>query len=265
LIEVNKIYNESNLDTMSRMPDAVIDLVVTSPPYDGLRDYKGFSFDFPAVANELYRVIKPGGVVVWVVGDQTSNGSESGTSFRQALYFKDIGFNLHDTMIYEKNTALPNGVRYFQVFEYMFVFSKGRPKTINLIEDRKNRFREKWGSGRVVREKDGTLSKRGGNYVGREYGRRNNIWRYNTGYRFGTKDTIAFEHPATFPDLLASDHIRSWSNEGDLVYDCFGGSGTTAKMSHILKRNWILSEISKEYCDIAEKRIAPYLAQTILF
>lgn len=265
MIELNKIYCENCLDTMSRMPDNFIDLTVTSPPYDNLRDYKGYTFDFESIAKELFRVTKQGGVVVWVVGDATINGSETGTSFKQALYFKEIGFNLHDTMIYEKNgCTMPSQIRYLNCFEFMFIFSKTNLKTFNPLIDRKNRFKERWGKGRVVREKDGSLTPRK-NYIANDFGMRFNIWNYHTGFNYGSKDEISFQHPATFPEQLATDHILSWSNENDLVYDPFGGSGTTAKMAHIWKRNWILSEISEEYCKLAEKRIAPYLAQTTLF
>lgn len=263
-VELNKIYNENCLDTMRRMEDGSVDLTVTSPPYDNLRDYKGYVFPFEDIAKELYRATKQGGVVVWVVGDAVINGSESGTSFRQALYFMECGFNLHDTMIYEKNSpGLPDNCRYYQTFEYMFVLSKGKPSTINFLNDRKNKYTERWGSGRVVREKDGTLSGRG-EYNGMELGRRFNIWRYNTGFGYTTQDELSFEHPAIFPEKLAADHIYSWSNEGDLVYDPFSGSGTTLKMAHLQKRNWIGSEISKEYTELAEKRMSPYLAQTML-
>jgi len=264
-MELNKIYCENCLDTMSRMPDGFIDLTVTSPPYDNLRDYKGYSFPFQDIAKELFRVTKQGGVVVWVVGDAMINRSETGTSFKQALYFMECGFKLHDTMIYEKNgCAMPTNVRYLALFEYMFVFSKETPISFNPIIDRKNRFTERWGKGRVVRKQDGTLSPRG-NYKANEYGMRFNVWRYNNGFGYGSKDEITFQHPATFPEQLAADHIYSWSNEGDLIYDPFMGSGTTAKMAHILKRNWIGSEISKEYVDLANKRIDPYLKQTTLF
>ena len=250
---------------MSRMPDNFIDLTVTSPPYDNLRDYKGYNFDFESIARELFRVTKQGGVVVWVVGDATVDGSESGTSFRQALFFKEIGFRLHDTMIYEKNgCAMPDNVRYLASFEYMFVFSKGNPIKFNPLKDRKNRFTERWGKGRVVREKDGTLSPRG-NYKAKEYGIRFNIWRYNNGAGYGSIDKITYKHPGTFPEQLAADHIYSWSNEGDLVYDPMGGSGTVPKMAHIHNRNWIISEISSEYCEIARKRIDPYIKQLKLF
>lgn len=246
------------------MPDCFIDLTLTSPPYDNLRDYKGYSFPFNNIANELYRVTKQGGVVVWVVGDATINGSETGTSFKQALYFKEIGFNLFDTMIYAKppRGAVGNNKTYWQTFEYMFILSKGKPKTINLINDRKNKEircsdngTKRLGNGELLKIKRGGYS---------EYGRRTNIWEYCIGNGQSANDDIAFKHPAIFPEKLAEDHIISWSNEGDLIYDCFGGSGTTAKMAHKWKRNWILSEISIEYCQIAEKRISPYIKQLSL-
>lgn len=255
MIEINKNYNESNLETMSRMPDNFIDLTVTSPPYDNLRQYNGYSFDFENVAKELFRVTKQGGVVVWVVGDATIKGSESGTSFRQALYFKEIGFDLFDTMIYAKppRGAVGNNKTYWQTFEYMFVLSKGKPKTINLIIDRKNKESREGDNGTKRIENGELLKVKRGGYS--EYGRRTNIWEYGIGKGQSTKDNIAFKHPAIFPEQLANDHIISWSNEGDLVYDPFMGSGTTAKMSILNNRNWVGSEISSEYCKIIEERV----------
>lgn len=239
-MEINKIYCEDNLETMSRMPKCFVDLVITSPPYDNLRDYNGYSFEFEKVAIELYRVVKKGGVVVWVVGDSVVNGSETGTSFKQALRFMEIGFKLHDTMIYSKTGMKnPSNNRYHQTFEYMFVFSKGRPKTFNPIKDRKNKY---------VGIHGGEKSFRG------EYGMRFNVWQYANGGNNTTKDKV-FAHPAVFPEKLAHDHIISWSNEGDLVYDPFMGSGTTAKMCILNKREWVGSEISREYCNIAEQRV----------
>lgn len=251
---------------MSRMPDNFLDLTVTSPPYDKLRDYDGYEWNFELVAKELYRVTKIGGVVVWIVNDSVMDKSESLTSFKQAIFFREnCGFNLHDTMIYEKNgSALPDKTRYLQSFEFMFVFSKGTPITVNFLEDRKNRFQERWGKGRAVREKDGSLTERG-NYVGKEYGRRYNIWRINSGFGYSTKDEIAYDHPAIFPEQLAKDHILSWSNERELVYDPFMGSGTVAKMCILTNRNYVGSEISQKYTELAEKRIKPYKDQMHLF
>ena len=260
-MEINKIYNENCLDTMNRMVDNFIDLTVTSPPYDNLREYKGYSFDFENIAKELYRVTKVGGIVVWIVGDATIKGSESGTSFKQALYFKEIGFNLHDTMIYQKNAyPFPPSNRYFNVFEYMFILSKGIPKTTNLIKVKNKAKKNKKTSFRKV---DGLIKN---TFVkGNETKVKDNIWLYKVGFNQSSTDKISFEHPAIFPEKLVAEHIHSWSNEGDLVFDCFMGSGTTAKMSHIYKRNWIGSELSKNYIDIANKRLSLYINQTSLF
>lgn len=245
MLDLNCVYNENCLDTMAKMPDCFVDLVVTSPPYDNLRTYNGYCFDFEATAKELYRVTKQGGVVVWVVGDATVKGSETGTSFKQALFFKECGFNLHDTMIYEKSgMAYPDSTRYHNVFEYMFVLSKGIPKSINIIKDRENKYKGAQGG-----------NKRGGLCERADYGARFNIWRFANGRDNSTKDRIAFSHPAIFPEQLANDHIISWSNAGDVVYDPFLGSGTTAKMAIKNNRKWIGSEISSEYCAIIKRRI----------
>lgn len=263
MVEVNKIYCEDNLETMGKMPDGCIDLTVTSPPYDGLRDYNGYSFQFEKVAKELYRVTKPGGVVVWVVGDSTLNGSESGTSFRQALYFKEIGFNLHDTMIFGKRNTPPlSHNRYEQQFEYMFVFSKGKPKTVNLIKEKSiyggNPVRSTRRNGI---NKDGLVKSHGYGKPILETKVKANIFFYIV----GSANETTGEHPAIFPEKLARDHIYSWSNKEDLVYDPFMGSGTVAKMAHLQGRNWIGSEISQEYVDLANKRLDPYLRQQSLF
>ena len=265
VIELNKIYNESNLETMGRMPDNYIDLTVTSPPYDNLRDYEGFSFPFEDIAKELYRVTKPGGVVVWVVADGTLKGSRTGTSARQMLYFMSIGFNLHQRLFYEKAGPPPDPTRYEETIEEMFVLSKGKPKTVNLIKDKKNRWANTRQFGnKSTREKDGTLTPKPAQVI-KEYGKRTSVWRYSTGFGYSSDDDIAFQHPAIFPELLAGDHIISWSNESDLVYDCFMGSGTVAKIAHKLKRNWIGSELSKKYVEIAKKRLEPYLTQITMF
>jgi len=259
MIEVNKIYNENCLNTMGSMSDDFIDLTLTSPPYDDLRAYKGYSFDFEKVAQELYRVTKQGGVVVWVVGDSTVKGSETGTSFKQALYFKELGFNLHDTMIYEKDSiSFPETNRYYQIFEYMFIFSKGKPKTVNLLTDRKN----KWYDGKKhikgrYRNKDGEMVRHNKQNLLKEYGVRFNIWRIPNGKNKSTLDDTG-DCPAIIPEKLANDQIVSWSSEGDLVYDPFMGSGTTAKMSLMNKRYFIGSEVSKEYCDVANNRVRDF-------
>lgn len=252
MIDINKNYNESNLETMSKMPDCFVDITVTSPPYDNLRTYNGYSFNFESIAKELYRVTKQGGVVVWIVGDATIKGSETLTSFRQALYFKEIGFNVHDTMIYRKLNPMPvKSIRYLPCFEYMFVFSKGKPKSVNLIREK---------TLATGKEKYTGTQQENGKFT--DYGKkrnlerdRYNVWDVKVGSNQSAKDKIAFNHPAIFPEQLANDHIISWSNEGDLVYDPFMGSGTIAKMAILNNRNWIGSEISSEYCNIIEERI----------
>ena len=245
-LEVNKNYNENCLDTMARMEDNFIDLTVTSPPYDNLRTYKGYSFDFESIAKELFRVTKEGGVVVWVVGDATIKGSESGTSFKQALYFKKCGFNLHDTMIFEKANPIPlTHNRYEQKFEYMFVFSKKKPKTFNPIkEPTKGGF-----ATYNAKVKEGASRRQGEKIKVSKYRYKYNIWNYCVSSNDRSK------HPAPFPEQLANDHIISWSNENDIVYDPFMGSGTTAKRAILNNRNWVGSEMSSEYCDITNQRI----------
>ena len=256
-MDINKIYNIDNINGMAQLGKETVDLTVTSPPYDDMRNYNGYSFDFERVARGLFYVTKVGGVVVWVVGDGTKNGDETGTSFRQALYFKEIGFNLHDTMIYNKGAqggAKGSNYCYTQAFEYMFVFSKGKPKSINLLKDRENKYVKTGKSS--MRKKNGKTIEFTAN--GTTHSKRTNVWDIRGGWMVGSTDKIAFEHPATFPEALANDHILSWSNEGDLVFDPFMGSGTTAKMALLNKRNYIGFEISKEYVDIAEQRLSIY-------
>lgn len=238
---------------MRQMEPEGVDMVLTSPPYDNLRTYNGYSFDFEQTAQQIFRVLKKGGVCVWVVGDATIKGSETGTSFRQALYFKDIGFNLHDTMIYRKRNKPPlNHNRYEQEFEYMFLFSKGTPRTCNLLrEPCLNAGRRNTGTAR--NSGSDTLSKKHG------YGKdvkdtkpHGNIFEYSVGVE---KDRFLNKHPAKFPLSLAKDHILSWSNEGDTILDPFLGSGTTLLAAQELGRNGIGIEISAEYCEIARKRL----------
>ena len=263
MVELNKIYNLECSEGLKLLDNEVIDLTVTSPPYDNIRKYNGFSFDIDTIIKELYRVTKKGGVVVWIVADQTINGSESGTSFRQALKFIDCGFKLHDTMIYEKNTssfpARRNGNRYTQIFEYMFVFSKGKPTTTNLICDKPNKWagHTNWGKN-TQRDYNNDLKETSKIKSVPKYSPRNNIWKYTVGGGFATKDKIASKHPAIFPEKLAEDHILSWSNAGDTVLDIFCGSGTTLKMSMLNNRNYIGFDISEEYCKLAEERINLY-------
>lgn len=246
------------LDVMRELDSEIVDLTVTSPPYDNLRTYNGnisqWSFQkFQEIAKELYRVTKDGGVVVWVVGDATIKGSETGTSFKQALWFMDCGFRLHDTMIWEKPTFTATGslsVRYASVFEYTFIFSRGRPKAFNPIKDKINKNAGGVKKASTIRTKDG-FRKMSGDKVISEFGQRGNIWKINPCN--SKKERTG--HPAQFPEQLANDHILSWNNDGDTVFDPFMGSGTTGKMAILNKRNFIGIEIDKEYFEIARKRI----------
>jgi len=302
ILPLDEIICGDSIEVLKGLPDNSIDMVVTSPPYDNLRYYadgflkefdktiddfedeksfkkarlifkskkmkeklaenNGYSFPFEGLARQLARVVKEGGVIVWVVGDAVIKGSESGSSFKQALYFMQQGFNLHDTMIYEKNgssfPARRDGNRYSQIFEYMFVFSNGaKPKTSNLICDKKN----KWAGWVPWGKKGGTMRKKNGELVPRnqkptpDFSPRNNIWKYNTGAGYSAKDKIAFKHPAIFPEQLAEDHILTWTEPGDIVLDPLNGAGTTTKMALLNDRRFIGIDILQDYCDIAEERI----------
>ncbi len=247
------IYNEDCRDTMRRMikENIKVDLVITSPPYNNLRTYNHSStwnFDiFKEIAKLLYDITADGGIVVWVVGDATINGSETGTSFKQALYFMECGFKLHDTMLFEKNSssfpAKRTGNRYTQIFEYMFVFSKGKPKTSHLICDKENKWKNftNWGKNTIY-NKDGELIPTNNIKPVPEFSPRNNIWKYTVGFNINEG-----KHPAVFPYQLAEDHILTWSNEGDLIFDPFTGSGTTASAALCNNRKFIGSEIDKTY------------------
>lgn len=246
------------LDVLPTLSDASIDLTITSPPYDNLRYYGGSEWNdaiWQRTIAELYRITNDGGVVVWVVGDATINGSETGTSFRQALYAKACGFRLHDTMIYEKagTGACGSNKAYWQAFEYMFVWSRGCPRAINMIADHKNT------SAGAISTK-GRISKRGADKDIRrrivpEFSVRPNIWRYSGRSTGWEKVRGGFNHPAMFCEALASDHILSWSNPGDIVLDPFMGSGTTGVACELTGRRFTGIEIDSGYFDIACRRI----------
>jgi hypothetical protein len=239
------------------------DLVVTSPPYDDLRIYGGHGFDFESCGRIIATSISVGGVMIWVVNDQTKNGSESLTSFKQAIFFADeLGLNLHDTMIYEKaGYSFPASNRYNPSFEFMFVFSRGKPKTFNPIQDLKNT----WKGSKIARlhgdrQRNGKVTensayRKNKNKTVKEFGIRTNIWRYSVGRGNTTDFMMAFEHPAMFPEKLATDHIQSWSNKGDIVLDPFAGSGTTGRAAKDLGRKAVLIEIEEKYCEISAKRM----------
>jgi len=257
MLPVNQVYQGDCVELMGLLDDGSIDLTVTSPPYDNLRTYGGdWVFDFEGTAKELYRVTKKGGVVVWVVGDATIKGSETGSSFRQALGFMEVGFNLHDTMIYLKPNFSAVGAlvtRYAPVFEYMFILTKEKIGTFNPIKDRLCKTAGKAKSG-TIRQKDGSTKRMSNEgWIQPQYGQRYNVWEISPKTQKG--------HPAPFPEQLALDHITSWSNEGDTILDPFGGSGTTAIAALRLNRNYILMEMEPKYCTIARDRILAEVKQ----
>jgi len=260
ILPTDEIIHGDNAEVMAGWPSDCIDLVVTSPPYDNLRTYGGHDWDFESVASQLWRVIKPGGVVVWVVADATIDGSETGTSFRQALRFMEIGFRLHDTMIWEKTILPLTHNRYEQIWEFMFVFSRGKVSTFNPIkEPNREAGRVQTGTKRHDLKTLGVLHGEGDRVRATRI--KGNVWKINTGFNKSTKDVIAFRQPAIFPEALARDHISSWSNEGDIVLDPFAGSGTTLKMAKQEGRRFVGIEINADYVDICRKR----LAQEVLF
>lgn len=248
-----QLYLQDCVEWMRLLGENSVDMTLTSPPYDNIRNYNGYSFDFESTAKELYRITKSGGVVIWNVSDQTVDGSETGTSMRQALYFMECGFKLHDTMIYLKKNPMPSGgKRYHQAWEYIFCFSKGTPKTFNpiMVEckygnlNANQKYRGKDG------EKNYKVTKRN------SHSKVRNIFEYVIGGGHTTQDKIAFDHPAIMPEKLAEDQIKTWTNENEIVIDPFAGSGTTAKMCLLNQRKFLGCEISQEYCEIFIKRIS---------
>jgi site-specific DNA-methyltransferase (adenine-specific) len=249
---MNKIIQGDCMQELKKLKNDSIDLTVTSPPYDNLRKYNSYTFNFEEIAKELYRVTKNGGIIAWLIGDATIKGSETGTSFKQALYFKEIGFNLHDTMIYKKINPIPlTHNRYEQAFEFMLILSKGRPKTFNPILEKcktNGTYTNRRKTGRVI---ESATRNRNEITKTKDIKYKTNIWEYV----IGGKKEEGINHPAPFPEKLVEDHIISWSNKGDIVLDPMAGSGTTLKMAKKNNRNFIGIEISKEYCEMAKKRL----------
>lgn len=264
-LPLNNFYVSDSVQWMKEnLPSNFIDLTITSPPYNSLRKYEGFKFDYQEMIKELYRVTKEGGIVVWIVADQTINGSETGTSFRQALFAKDVGFNLHDTMIWRKPNPTPKDpkcLRYYDAFEYMFIFSKGKPKTCNYIKEKTKNSGKKFGSAPMKRADgsariDRTLKLKDSKV--KEYKIKSNVWDFPIGSGV-SKDKIAFKHPAIFPEQLVKDHILTWSDEGDIIFDPMCGSGTTCKMAFLNNRKFIGVDVSEKYIkEICIPRLEKY-------
>ncbi len=251
-IKINTIYHSDCVTLMESMEANSVDLTVTSPPYDKLRNYNGYDFNFDKIAQGLFKITQKGGIVVWVVGDKIKNGNRSLTSFKQALYFQEVGFNIHDVMIYKKkNTPFMRANAYTNCYEFMFVLSKGSPNTFNPLKVKTARQGHEMmpfnkGADGINRKTLGEL---------KSEKTKTNIWEYATGLGGTTSDKIAFKHPAVYPEKLAEDHILSWTNPGDVVFDPMCGSGTTCKMALKNNRTYIGCDISKEYVELTEKRL----------
>lgn len=260
-INPNDAYHSDCVVFMRAMEEGSVDLTVTSPPYDELRNYNGYHFSIEDVAKGLFRVTKQGGIVVWVVGDKIKAGNRSLTSFRQALLFQSVGFNVHDIMVYKKlNTPFMRTNAYTNCYEFMIVLSKGSPNTFNPLKTKTARHGlemlpfNKGADGvnkKVLKELKPQKT-------------RTNIWEYATGLGGTTSDRIAFKHPAVFPEKLAEDHILSWTNPGDIVFDPMCGSGTTLKMALVNGRQYLGCDISLEYVELTKQRIGLVTSPSIL-
>lgn len=253
LFSLDSVICGDNCEVMRQWPDECIDLVVTSPPYDDLREYGNHEWDFYGVAWNLARLLKPGGVIVWVVNDATIAGSETGTSMRQALHFQTLGINLHDTMPWRKANPTPQDPkchRYTPAWEYMFVMSKGKPKACNYIREKSITAGQR-SAGTSQRKANGDsrsdIEKRRRNQVTQEWKVKENVWTYPVAAGVNG-------HPAPYPESLAKDHVESWSNPGDIVLDPFAGSGTTLKAAKELNRRYVGIEVNPEYVKICEER-----------
>ena len=261
---INEIWQADCTDALRNFEDDSIDLVLTSPPYDNLRNYKGYTFPFKKIAFELTRIIKPGGVIVWIVNDATVGGSESGTSFQQALHFKELGLNIHDTMIFKKRNPIPQiyRKRYNNEFEYMFIFSKGLVKTHNpIMVDCLHAGLELGSTTYKNYSKNDQIRSKIAKPV-KDQKVKGNIWEYVVGKN--KEDQEAKGHPAPFPCELARDHINSWSNPGDIVLDPMCGSGTTCKVAAQLGRKFIGIDTSAEYVELSKNRVTQTEAQSSL-
>lgn len=254
MIKLNSIHCAECTEIINQLDDDSIDLLLTSPPYDDVIKFKDAKFDYKKVINSFYRIMKPGGVIVWVMNDGTENYGETGSSFRHALCFQEQGFTIHDTMIFLKDPMQwhPNRRRYKQAFQYMFIFSKGRPKTHNIICDVEIKNHNKRMTKRL--HQDGTFDYNWYKPT-KIHTARTNVWKFKVGCNQSTKDKIAFKHPAIFPEKLAEDHILTWSNPGGTVLDPMCGSGTTLKMAKKNNRNYIGIDMVPEYCEIAKERL----------
>lgn len=259
VLPVGQVVLGDNCEVMRQWPSESVDLVVTSPPYDDLREYGKHGWDFYGVAWNLARLLKPGGVIVWNVADMTKDGGETGTSMRQALHFQTLGLTIYDTMIYHKENPVPlSHPRYEQAWEYCFILSKGKPSRWNPIKEKSAMAGKprKVTAGNVDGEQGHSMRRRDSETIIGDTKTRSNVWKYTIGTNATTKDKGAFAHPALMPEGLAKDHVQSWSDPGDVVLDPFAGAGTTLKAAKEFGRQWVGIEVNPEYVEICHDRTA---------
>lgn len=255
-LALNKIHHFDAVVGLRLLPADCIDLTLTSPPYDWIRDYNGTfdpaKFPFVRIAEELYRITAPGGVVLWITRDQQQDCCESGTSAKQMLYFKNIGFNVQ-TMIVDSISARHRRYCYGMPPQFCFVLSKGRPKAFHPIRDKPNTE-----PGRIkswsARNRDGRIRKGKPKEIPK-YGRRSHIWLYPTGFGLVSDDPLPRNAPAPMVETVAGDLMLSYSNPGDLILDPMAGLGTTGKVAVKLNRQFIGFERVRKYCDVANDRV----------
>lgn len=236
--------------------ESSVDLTVFSPPYDGLRDYKGKpSFDMAVLGREILRVTKEGGVCCMVIQDATKNGAKSLTSFRTACLFADLGWRLFECCIYSR-AGVPGAwwTKRFRVdHEYIFIFTRGdglprRFDKTSLMVESKYAGITAGGTKRTTKGDFVAIKKT----VISPLKCRGTIWHYAASNT--ERNKTKSEHPATYPDSLARDIISCFSKEGDLVLDPMMGSGTTGIASVNMGRRFLGIEISVQYMEIAKRR-----------
>lgn len=260
-LPINTILHGDSAEVMQSFPDKCIPLTVTSPPYAKMRLYGGHDYTwetFKSVATQLVRITMEGGVICWVVRNQIVKERENLQAEKEKLFFADdLGLWPHQTIIgAPKGVPLPQSRRYASNFDYVYVFSKGHPRIVNIIRDRRNSRFGDLKSNRLIRESNGSERLAcGGEYAIAKWGFRSNLWSYSTGGNHTATDRISAKHPARMGEPLAEDLIISFSKPGDLVFDPFAGAGTSLKMALLNQRQWLGVEIFDEYVELIEKRM----------
>lgn len=245
------------IEHASTLASDSVDLVLFSPPYDGVRDYRGnWTLDLPALGSELLRVVKDGGFAVMVIADGTKNQRKSMTTFRTAVAWEDAGWSLFESVIYSRD-GRPGAwwaTRFRVDHEHILMFYKGkRPRPVTHHDGLRvpsKHAGKKWtGTQRLT---DGTLVKTSATVAADKC--RGTIWHYATSNSEGNRTKA--KHPATFPDALARDVILALSAPGDVVYDPMMGSGTSVVIAAQEGRRWLGNDFFAEYVEIAQQRLA---------